>query len=112
MYGVTPSYPLSTSSFSLLTFCCSFGHSSDNKRKGEDNQEKTNSAKTRRVDQLQGITHNKTIDLIVLGLAWKTTQAGMREYFEQFGELLICEVSPGPMWAVTLVSDYTILEQN
>ena len=64
----------------------------DNKRKGEDNQETKNSAKTRRVEQLQGNTHNKTVDLIVLGLAWKTTQAGMREYFEQFGELLICEV--------------------
>lgn len=35
---------------------------------------------------------NKCTDLIVLGLAWKTTEQGLREYFETFGEVLMAQV--------------------
>ncbi|XP_072035788.1 TAR DNA-binding protein 43-like isoform X2 [Amphiura filiformis] len=55
-----------------------------NKRKGEEHQENT-AAKNRRVER-------KCTDLIVLGLPWKTTEPAMRTYFEQFGELLMCQV--------------------
>ena len=32
-------------------------------------------------------------DLIVLGLPWKTTDDDMRDYFSQFGDLMMCQVS-------------------
>lgn len=35
---------------------------------------------------------NKCTDLIVLGLAWKTGEQGLREYFETFGEVLMVQV--------------------
>lgn len=35
---------------------------------------------------------NKCTDLIVLGLAWKTSEQGLREYFETFGEVLMAQV--------------------
>ena len=35
----------------------------------------------------------KCSDLIVLGLPWKSTEDDLRNYFEQFGELLMVQVS-------------------
>jgi len=35
---------------------------------------------------------NKCTDLIVLGLAWKTNEQALREYFETFGEVLMVQV--------------------
>ncbi len=58
---------------------------SENKRKGEDGLENP-SAKTKRVDK------QKCSDLIVLGLPWKSTEDDLRNYFSQFGELLMVQV--------------------
>lgn len=37
----------------------------------------------------------KTSDLIVLGLPWKTTEQDLKEYFSTFGEVLMVQVSLG-----------------
>lgn len=65
----------------------------ENKRKIEDQAYESNevsNAKTKKVDE------KKCSDLIVLGLAWKTTDKELREYFEQFGELLMAQVKKDP----------------
>lgn len=64
----------------------------ENKRKGDEGPEKP-SAKTKKIDTL------KCSDLIVLGLPWKSTEDDVREYFSQFGELLMVQV----------VSDFVLL---
>ncbi|XP_062600499.1 TAR DNA-binding protein 43-like, partial [Saccostrea cucullata] len=55
----------------------------DNKRKGDDIE--SPGSKTRRMDQ------KRCVDLIVLGLPWKSTEEDMRTYFSQFGELLLVQ---------------------
>lgn len=35
----------------------------------------------------------KTSDLIVLGLPWKTTEQDLKEYFSTFGEVLMVQVN-------------------
>lgn len=57
--------------------------SSDSKRKGDDLD--INSAKTRKIER-------KCVDLIVLGIPWKSTEEIVRQYFEQYGEVVLCEV--------------------
>ena len=39
---------------------------------------------------------DKTSDLIILGLPWKTTEDDIREYFEQFGEILMVQLKKRP----------------
>lgn len=58
--------------------------SSDSKRKGDDLD--INSAKTRKIER-------KCVDLIVLGIPWKSTEEIVRQYFEQYGEVVLCEVT-------------------
>lgn len=41
-------------------------------------------------------SQQKCSDLIVLGLPWKTTEAELREYFEQYGEVLMAQVKKDP----------------
>nr|XP_006821189.1 PREDICTED: TAR DNA-binding protein 43-like [Saccoglossus kowalevskii] len=61
----------------------------DNKRKPEETLE-TPVGKTRRVEK------QKCTDLIVLGLPWKTTEEELKEYFSDFGELLMSQVKKDP----------------
>ena len=35
----------------------------------------------------------ETIDLIVLGLPWKTSEDDVKKYFEEFGEVLMVQVN-------------------
>lgn len=42
--------------------------------------------------KLKRIERKKCSDLIVLGLPYKTTEEELREYFEQFGEVLVSQV--------------------
>lgn len=60
----------------------------ENKRKGEDGVENP-LAKTKRIEK------QKCSDLIVLGLPWKSTEEDLRNYFVQFGELLMVQVRTG-----------------
>lgn len=62
-----------------------FCSTADNKRKGDDGLENP-TAKTKRLDK------QKCSDLIVLGLPWKSTEEDLRNYFSQFGELLMVQV--------------------
>ena len=61
---------------------------SENKRKFPDHDVMENVSKSK-VSKCQS---NKCTDLIVLGLAWKTGEQGLREYFETFGEVLMVQV--------------------
>ena len=38
---------------------------------------------------------NPTVDLIVLGVNYATTEDGMRKYFETFGEVVLCDLKFG-----------------
>lgn len=38
----------------------------------------------------------KTSDLIVLGLPWKTTEQDLKDYFSTFGEVIMVQVSMSP----------------
>lgn len=58
----------------------------ENKRKLVDPLENS-IAKAKKID-----LRPKCSDLIVLGLAWKTTELQLREYFEKFGEVLMAQV--------------------
>lgn len=58
----------------------------ENKRKSDDNLENS-TAKTKRIE-----TRLRCTDLIVLGLAWKTTEDSLREYFESYGEVLMAQI--------------------
>ena len=44
-----------------------------------------NIAKSRKIER-------KCVDLIVLGIPWKSTEEVVRRYFEQYGEVVLCEV--------------------
>ena len=55
----------------------------DAKRKGDDLD--INSAKSRKIER-------KCVDLIVLGIPWKSTEDVLRRYFEQYGDVVLCEV--------------------
>merc|ERR1719385_600785 len=39
---------------------------------------------------------NKTYDLIILGLPWKTSEDDIREYFEPFGEIMMIQLKKRP----------------
>lgn len=56
----------------------------DNKRK-MDETDASSAVKVKRAVQ-------KTSDLIVLGLPWKTTEQDLKEYFSTFGEVLMVQV--------------------
>ena len=56
----------------------------ENKRKIDDHTETSINKK-----RMEGY---KCVDLIVLGLPWKTSEEELREYFEQYGELLMSQV--------------------
>ncbi|XP_017335059.1 TAR DNA-binding protein 43 isoform X1 [Ictalurus punctatus] len=57
--------------------------SADNKRKMDEID--ASSAKIKRGDQ-------KTSDLIVLGLPWKTTEQDLKDYFSTFGDVIMVQV--------------------
>ncbi|KFB52252.1 AGAP003497-PA-like protein [Anopheles sinensis] len=59
----------------------------ENKRKSDDKLENS-TPKTKRIES----RNRTTTDLIVLGLPWKTTEEGLREYFETFGDLLVVQI--------------------
>lgn len=56
----------------------------DNKRK-MDEIDASSATKIKRGDQ-------KTSDLIVLGLPWKTTEQDLKDYFSTFGEVIMVQV--------------------
>ncbi|XP_054769056.1 TAR DNA-binding protein 43-like [Lytechinus pictus] len=61
----------------------------ENKRKGDDTRELP-VGKTRKTDD------RRTSDLIVLGLDFSTTVEGMKDYFSQYGELVMTQLKKDP----------------
>lgn len=77
----------------MYTHCITLSHLLfflENKRKSDDNLENS-TAKTKRIE-----TRLRCTDLIVLGLPWKTTEDSLREYFDEFGEVLMAQVKKDP----------------
>ncbi len=66
----------------LMSF---FFPSIDSKRKGDDLDANSANSKSRKIER-------KCVDLIVLGVPWKSTEDVVRKYFEQYGEVVLCEV--------------------
>ena len=58
----------------------------DSKRKVDDDDIPV-STKMKRMES------RKCSDLIVLGLPWKSTEEDMQDYFKQFGELILTQVT-------------------
>lgn len=67
-----------------VIYVCVHGCFLDNKRK-MDETDASSAVKVKRAVQ-------KTSDLIVLGLPWKTTEQDLKEYFSTFGEVLMVQV--------------------
>lgn len=42
--------------------------------------------------KMKKVETHRPSDLIVLGLPWKSTEDDMKEYFKQFGELILVQV--------------------
>ncbi|XP_041974183.1 TAR DNA-binding protein 43-like [Aricia agestis] len=59
----------------------------ENKRKMEDESPENSSAKTKRLEKKLTCS-----DLICLGLPWKTTEDSLKQYFEQFGEVVMVQL--------------------
>lgn len=53
-------------------------------------------SKNIKVDDDDDDDPDKTMDLIILGLPWKTTEDDVREYFEPFGEILMVQLKKRP----------------
>lgn len=71
--------------FFFFAFCNKFFFSPiDNKRKMEE-IDAASAVKIKRGFQ-------KTSDLIVLGLPWKTTEQDLKDYFSTFGEVIMVQV--------------------
>lgn len=60
----------------------------ENKRKMDDSLENS-LAKTKK---MEGGYSTKATDLICLGLPWKSSDEDVRAYFEQFGEVVLCQI--------------------
>uniref|UniRef100_A0A0K8TS76 TAR DNA-binding protein 43 n=1 Tax=Tabanus bromius TaxID=304241 RepID=A0A0K8TS76_TABBR len=76
--------PSNESGWGNERFFCVFPK--ENKRKSDDNLENS-TAKTKRIETKQRCT-----DLICLGLPYKATEQSLRDYFGQYGEVLMAEV--------------------
>lgn len=68
----------------------SFFFTVEAKRKLEE-EEAGPAHKTKKLD-----VKTKCTDLIALGIPWKSTDASLREYFEKFGEVVMCTVKSDP----------------
>lgn len=61
----------------------------DNKRKGDEDTEDTK-------QKVKCFGGKKCTDLIVLNLAWQTDEAKLRNYFSQFGDLVMVQIKRDP----------------
>lgn len=78
-------HPPSETGWGKLLYICVFPK--ENKRKMEDVSPENSAAKTKRLEK-------KLIcsDLICLGLPWKATEDTIKQYFEQFGEVVMVQL--------------------
>lgn len=68
-----------------LLYICVFPK--ENKRKMEDVSPENSAAKTKRLEKKLTCS-----DLICLGLPWKSTEESIKQYFEQFGEVVMVQL--------------------
>ncbi|CAL4238960.1 unnamed protein product, partial [Meganyctiphanes norvegica] len=71
-------------------FVCDFPR--DSKRKQDDDSEENESKTNKRIRSESSDGDSETIDLIVLGLPYSTTDAELKKEFEEYGEVKMAEV--------------------
>ena len=64
----------------------------DVKRKGEQNEEFTQESIVEMKDECENDPNRRCVDLIVLGISYRSLEADVKKCFEAFGELIFCEV--------------------
>lgn len=78
-------HPPSDNGWSKILYVCVFPK--ENKRKMEDVASENSAAKTKRLEKKLACS-----DLICLGLPWKATEESIKQYFEQFGEVVMVQL--------------------
>lgn len=78
-------HPPSEAGWNKHLYICVFPK--ENKRKMEDVTPENSAAKTKRLEKKLTCS-----DLICLGLPWKATEESIKEYFEQFGEVVMVQL--------------------
>lgn len=64
----------------------------DVKRKDEQNDEFTQESIVEMKDECENDPNRRCVDLIVLGISYRSLEADVKKCFEAFGELIFCEV--------------------
>lgn len=78
-------HPPNESGWGKPLYICVFPK--ENKRKMEDVSPENSAAKTKRLEKKLTCS-----DLICLGLPWKSTEESIKQYFEQFGEVVMVQL--------------------
>lgn len=78
-------HPPSDTGWNKILYICVFPK--ENKRKMEDVTAENSAAKTKRLEKKLTCS-----DLICLGLPWKATEESIKQYFEQFGEVVMVQL--------------------
>ncbi|XP_068628534.1 TAR DNA-binding protein 43-like [Battus philenor] len=78
-------HPPSEAGWGKNLYICVFPK--ENKRKMEDVSSENSAAKTKRLEKKLTCS-----DLICLGLPWKSTEDSIKQYFEQFGEVVMVQL--------------------
>ncbi|GBP22895.1 TAR DNA-binding protein 43 [Eumeta japonica] len=78
-------HPPTEAGWGKLLYVCVFPK--ENKRKMEDVTTENSAAKTKRLEKKLTCS-----DLICLGLPWKATEESIKQYFEQFGEVVMVQL--------------------
>jgi len=95
-------YPPSEEGWGLYTYFCVRNKDDNSPKKDEPRlKRKTESdvdmySKNIKVESEDEDSEDKTSDLIILGLPWKTSEDDIREYFEPFGEILMVQLKKRP----------------
>ena len=97
-------YPPSEQGWGMYTYFCVRAKDDSPKKQDEPRlKRKTESefsdfveSKNIKVDDDEEDSEDKTSDLIILGLPWKTSEDDIKEYFEPFGEILMVQPKKRP----------------
>ena len=94
-------YPPTQEGWGLATYFCVRAKEDSPKKDEPRLKRKTESdvdmySKNIKVESEDEDSEDKTSDLIILGLPWKTSEDDIREYFEPFGEVIMVQLKKRP----------------